>query len=83
VRHRVIGLLHAADEKTSWFESNRSGYRGTSHRLMSRTLGLCLTGVKREPKVRRITYRYVNVGSAMAGLLQHRSKAVRVWVSCN
>lgn len=47
---------------------NRSGYRGISHRLISRTLGLCLTGVKREPTVKRYSYHYVNVGSATVGL---------------
>lgn len=36
---------------------------------MSRTLGLCPTGVKREPKVKRYSYHYVNVGSATVGLI--------------
>ena len=74
MRHRVIGLVDAADEKVLSPEPHRSGYRGISHRLMSRTLGLCLTGVKRGPTVRCNTYRYVNVGSVMTGLLPHRSK---------
>ena len=47
---------------------NRSDYRGINYRLISGTLGLCLTGVKREPKVKYNTYRYVNAGSMMVGL---------------
>jgi hypothetical protein len=55
------------NEKAFLRELNRAGYRGTSHRLLSETLGLCLTGVKREPTVNRTMYHLVNVGSATVG----------------
>jgi hypothetical protein len=46
----------------------RTSYRGTSYRLLSRVLGVYLTGVKRGPTARQNTYCCVNVGSAMIGL---------------
>jgi hypothetical protein len=42
---------------------------------------LCLTGVKRGPKVRCMTYRYVNVGSAMIGLMKTRLAAAKVVIA--
>jgi hypothetical protein len=42
---------------------------------------LCLTGVKRRPKVRWMTYRYVNVGSAMIGLLKTGLAAAEVIIA--
>ena len=65
----------AVDEKVFLLGLNRYGYRGTSHRLISGTLGLCLMGVKKEPKVKCNTYHYVNVGNMMVGL--HRD-----WANC-
>src|SRR5437867_11014220 len=44
---------------------NCSGERGTSHQPTSWALGLCLTGVKKEPTVNWYPYRYVNVGSVV------------------
>ena len=60
--------FYAVDEKVFLTGLNCSNYRGINYRLISGTLGLCLTGVKREPTVRGKTYRRVNVGSAIAGL---------------
>lgn len=60
---------------------NRSSYRGRSYRLLSGALGLCLTGVKRGPTVRCMTYRYVNVGSAMIGLLKTELAAAEVIIA--
>ncbi len=50
----------------------RSSYRGISYRLLSRVLGVYLTGVKRGPTARRNTYCCVNVGSAMIGLRRRK-----------
>src|SRR4029453_15516805 len=47
---------------------NCSRYRGISYQPTSWALGLCLTGVKKEPTVNGNPYRYVNVGSAVIGL---------------
>lgn len=60
------------NESTCQWGSNRSGYRGRNHRLLSGALGLCLVGVKRGPTVRSDTYCCVNVGSATAGLPSQR-----------
>lgn len=60
--------FHSVDQKVYQLGLNRSSYRGINYRLISGTLGLCLTGVKREPKVKYNTYHYVNVGSMMVGL---------------
>jgi hypothetical protein len=60
--------FYSVDEKVFLLGLNRSNYRGINYRLISGTLGLCLTGVKREPKVKYNTYHYVNVGSMMVGL---------------
>ena len=49
--------------------SNCSGYRGISHQPASGALGLCPTGVKKEPKVNRNPYRYGNVGSTVIDLI--------------
>jgi len=40
-----------------------------------------LTGVKRGPTVRRMTYRYVNVGSAMIGLSKAELAAAEVIIA--
>jgi hypothetical protein len=42
---------------------------------MSGALGLCLTGVKKEPTVNGNPYRYVNVGSTVIGLPGYRLNA--------
>src|SRR5215813_9077518 len=52
-----------------------SGYRGGSHQPTSRALGLCLTGVKKEPTVNCHPYRYVNVGSVVLGVAWRGSSA--------
>ena len=62
--------LRAVDEKVFLLGLNRSNYRGLNYRLVSGTLGLCLTGVKKESKVKCNTYHYVNVGSMMVGLFR-------------
>jgi hypothetical protein len=54
---------------------NCSGYRGISHQPMSWALGLCLTGVKKGPKVNCNPYHDVNVGSAVIGLARRGLKA--------
>ena len=48
---------------------NCSGYRGRSYQPTSGALGLCLTGVKKGPKVNCNPYHDVNVGSAVVGLV--------------
>jgi hypothetical protein len=68
VRQQVMKVFIRLHETALLCGPNRSGYRGRSYRLLSGALGLCLTGVKRGPTVRCMTYRYVNVGSAMIGL---------------
>ena len=40
-----------------------------------------MTGVKRGPTVRRMTYRYVNVGSAMIGLSKAELAAAEVIIA--
>ena len=42
---------------------------------------MCLMGVKRGPTVRCLTYRYVNVGSAMIGLLKTGLAAAEVIIA--
>jgi hypothetical protein len=72
VRRWVIALLLRAMKrlmKRLLIRPNCSGYRGISHQPTSRALGLCPTGVKKEPKVNRNPYYYVNVGSGVIGLL--------------
>src|SRR6266700_1730960 len=68
VRQQVIEVFTRLDETVYRLGPNRSGYRGTSYRLLSRVLGVYLMGVKREPTTRRNTYCCVNVGSAMIDL---------------
>jgi hypothetical protein len=41
---------------------------------------MCLTGVKREPKVKYNTYHYVNVGSMMVGLTETGLTAANVTI---
>ncbi len=60
------------DETVYRLGPNRPSYRGTSYRLLSRVLGVYLTGVKRGPTARQNTYRCVNVGNAMIGLLRRK-----------
>ena len=44
---------------------------------------MCLMGVKKEPTVKRNTYRCLNVGSARIGLGELKVEALeRDWVSC-
>jgi len=54
---------------------NCSGYRGRSYQPTSWALGLCLTGVKKGPKVNCNPYHDVNVGSAVIGLARRGSNA--------
>ncbi len=72
-RHQVTQPLIRRSEKVFLFGLNRSSYRGRSYRLMSRILGLYPKGVKREPKVKYITYHCVNVGSAIVGLDEQKT----------
>ena len=59
---------------------NHTGYRGSSQRLLSGALGVCLMGVKKEPTVKRNTYHCLNVGSARVGL--GGLALERDWASC-
>jgi hypothetical protein len=81
VRQQVIEVFVRLDETAFRFEPNRSSYRGRSYRLLSGAPGLCLTGVKRGPTIRWIAYRYVNVGSAMIGLMKTGLAAVEAVIA--
>lgn len=74
-RYQVTQPSTRLTKKVFCIGLNRSNYRGINYRLISGTLGLCLTGVKRESKVKCNTYHYVNVGSMMVGLYED-------WANC-
>jgi hypothetical protein len=80
-RQQVAGP-DATGEKASLVELNRTGYRGTNHRLLSWALGLCLTGVKRGPTVKR---NHVSLGERRkhdSRSTSLRSKSWPDWGSC-
>jgi hypothetical protein len=72
-RHQVTQPLTRRGEKVFLCGLNRPSYRGISYRLMSGILGLYPMGVKREPKVKCITYHCVNVGNVIVGLDEQKT----------